>query len=408
MKYAYFARQPIMDSEKRTVGYELLFRNSQRNVFPDVDGEYATHLLLSNYFLGSGPNLLGNKLGAVNFPYQSLLDRIPTMFPSESLMIDILEDCPPTGELLEAVRELSDRGYKIALDNFIPNKAWKEFLPHIHLIRFDIHKTPVSKAAPFINLLRGTKIKFLAEKVETYEEFVRAKRAGFKFFQGYFFRKPEMIQQKEIQASFFTVVQLCKAIAKKEVDYEEVENIITADVTLSYKLLRYVNSTSTITTEVKSFRQALAYLGEERLRRFVSLVAISTVKGDKPDSLYSLSLQRAKFCELICETLAKNAMTSQAFLVGLFSLLDSLLDQSLEDIMASVPVEKEVKQALLEREGFLGDILSLVVSYESAEWEQVDILAEKLGLIAAITAQSYEDSILWVEELLSDIQVILK
>ena len=388
-----------MDSEKRTVGYELLFRNGPRNSFPGVDAEYATNLLLSNYFLGNSTNLLGNKLGSVNFPYKSLLERTPALFPKQSLMIDIQEDCPPTDELLGAVKELSAKGYKIALDNFVPSPEWKEFFPYINLIRFDLHVLPVGKVIPFMQRLKGTKIKFLAEKVETYQEFVKAKDAGFQYFQGYFFNKPEMIQHRMIQPSLLTIVQLCKAISKDEFDYDEVERLVMLDVTLSYKLLRYVNSTSSISTEIKSFHQALAYLGEEKLRKFVSLVAISTIEGNKPESLYNLSLQRAKLCERLSSTINRPTNLSQAFLVGLFSLLDSLLDQPLDEIIDAIPIDKELSSALLSHEGTLGQILTLVIAYEHADWDKVDILTEGLGIIPAIMTQCYEESLVWVEEL---------
>ncbi|GLO62672.1 histidine kinase [Vibrio sp. MACH09] len=401
MKNSYFARQPIMNRDRKTVGYELLYRDGPRNSFPEVDAEYATKLLLSNYFLSGSNAVLDNKLGSVNFPYQSILNRLPALFPKNALMIDILSDCPPTEELLDAVKELSERGYKIALDNFIPSKEWIDFLPYINLIRFDLRVLPIAKIAPLIRRLQKSKIKFLAEKVETYEEFVNARQAGFHYFQGYFFRKPEMIQTKAIQPSFLTIVHLCKAIAQDEVDYDEVEKLITVDVTLSYKLLRYVNSTSSISSEIKSFRQALAYLGKDKLKKFVSLVAISTVKNDKPDSLYSLSLQRAKFCELLSETVSRNHK-SQAFLMGLFSLLDSLLDQPLDDVIDAIPIEKEIKLGLLEHSGVLGEILTLVIAYDKAEWDQVDVLTEKLGVIPSITAQFYEDSMVWVEELFGE------
>lgn len=397
MKNSYFARQPIMNGERKTVGYELLFRNSARNAFPDVEAEYATNLLLSNYFLGNSVGLLDNKMGSVNFPYQSLIERVPALFPKQSLMIDILEECPPTEELLEAIKDLSGRGYKIALDNFIPNKDWIDFLPYINLIRFDIRVLPIRKTQPFILKLKKTKIKFLAEKVETYEEFSLAREAGFDYFQGYFFSRPEMIKAKIIQASFLTIVQLCKSIAKDDVDYDEVEKLISVDVTLSYKLLRYVNSTSSISSEIKSFRQALAYLGKDKLKKFVSLVAISTIKGDKPESLYSLSLQRAKFCELLSVTISQSENKSQAYLVGLFSLLDSLLDQRLEDIVAVIPVEKNIRFALLEHQGLLGKMLNLVSAYERAEWDKVDIITEEIGVIPSVTAQCYEESLIWVE-----------
>lgn len=401
MKYSYVARQPILDRSRKMLGYELLFRDGPKNTFPEIEPERATSMLLSEQFFGLDYNTLGNKLGFVNFPYQSLINQIPTLFPRQKIVVEILEDCEPTEELLEAIKQLNQKGYKIALDDFVPSPGWIPFLPFIHLIKFDIRIVPVHKAAKFINRLKDTKIEFLAEKVETYKEFHEAKEAGFHYFQGYFFSKPEILQQKAIDPSCLTVVQLCKAISKNEVDYNEVERVISMDVSLSYKLLRYVNSSSAISSKISSFHQALAYLGEERLKKFVSLVAIANVQENKPEFLYVMSLLRAKFCELLLAKVQKSADKSQGFLTGMFSLLDSILDQPLGLIVESIPIDDVIKEALLHHKGILGDILNVSVAYEHADWDTVTTLSDKLGASPDVLIDCYEQSTIWAEELCS-------
>lgn len=402
MKYSYVARQPILDSEKNTVAYELLFRDGPKNTFPEIEPEKATNRLLSDQFLGSEYLAIGDKLGFVNFPYQSLINQVPTLFPKDKIVIEVLEDCAPTDELLEAIILLKNKGYKIALDDFVPSPDWKRFLPHIHLIKFDIQIVPIAKAKIFIERLKGTKIEFLAEKVENYEEYQEAIDAGFKYFQGYFFSRPEMIQQKKIEPSFLTIVQLCKAIATEEVDYSEVEKLVAVDVTLSYKLLRYVNSSALISSQIQSFHQALAYLGEAKLRKFISLVAIASTEKVKPESLYGLSIQRARYCELITKCADKSDLCSQAFLTGMFSLLDSLLDQSLVTIVHSIPIDDSIKRALLEHSGDLGSVLKLAIAYESADWDTVNELGELLNVEQDCLARCYKQSVEWTEELFSN------
>ncbi len=196
MKYSYIARQPILDKSKKTVGYELLFRDGPKNTFPAIDPEHATSRLLSDHFLSTHYATLGDKLGFVNFPYQSLINKVPTLFPADRLVIEILEDCEPTSDLLDAVKEMAALGYKIALDDFVPSKEWRAFLPFVSIIKFDIQAISLDKAQLFIDRLSNSNIQFLAEKVETHEEFARAKKMGFDYFQGYFFSKPEMIQRK--------------------------------------------------------------------------------------------------------------------------------------------------------------------------------------------------------------------
>jgi EAL and modified HD-GYP domain-containing signal transduction protein len=401
LKYSYIARQPILDSEQKTVGYELLFRDGPNNTFPDIDPELATNRLLSEHFLATHYSTIGDKLGFVNFPYQSLVNLVPTLFPKENLVIEILESCEPTAELLAAIKKMSQAGYTIALDDFVPRKEWLPFLPYTSIIKIDIRQYSLKKAQALIERLRPHNITFLAEKVETYEEFELAKQVGFDQFQGYFFSRPQLIRRKQIKPSFLTVVQLCKEIANQDINYDELERLISLDVTLSYKLLTFVNASYLIRSEIKSFKQALVYLGEERLRKFISLVAITSTQDDKPDSLYSLSIQRARFCELLLSDMKTNLDEGLGFLTGMFSLLDSLFDQPLEELVEKMPIDHMVKSALVTKQGTLGNILSLVKAYENADWMTVIAYRDKLEVSDEKLAKHYDDAIKWTEDLLA-------
>ncbi|MCG9684216.1 HDOD domain-containing protein [Vibrio sp. Isolate23] len=401
MKNSYIARQPILNRDKQTVGYELLFRDGPKNTFPEIDPELATSRLLSDHFLSTHYETLGDKLGFINFPYQSLVNKVPTMFPKDNMVVEVLEDCPPTQDLLDAIREMAKMGYKIALDDFIPSKEWKAFLPYVSIIKFDIRLVPIEKARLFMMKLAGSNILFLAEKVETYEEFEQAKKAGFEYFQGYFFSKPEVLSRKALEASFITVIQLMQEIAKDDLDYTKIESLISKDVSLSFKLLSFVNSSSIVQTQIQSFKQALVYLGEEKLRKFISLVSLASTQDNKPDYLYSLSIQRARYCELLGSKMATQPESGQAFLTGIFSLLDSLLDKPLEQIVNEIPIDKSVKLALTQNAGILGKILMLTEAYELADWEEVSHLCESLGLKPQDLSDCYEESLKWTADLLS-------
>ncbi|WP_394127235.1 EAL and HDOD domain-containing protein [Vibrio hepatarius] len=401
MKYSYIARQPILDKDKHTLGYELLFRDGPQNTFPEIDPEHATSRLLSDHFLSTHYETLGDKLGFVNFPYQSLINKVPTLFPSDNLVVEILEDCPPTEELLAVVKEMSQLGYKIALDDFIPSKEWRAFLPYVSIIKFDIRQVPIEKARMFMLRLSGSKIEFLAEKVETYEEFEQAKTAGFDYFQGYFFSKPEMISRKSLEPAFMTVVQLLTEISKENINYSAIESLISKDLTMSYKLLTFVNSSSIVKTRIQSFKQALVYLGEDKLRKFISLVALASTQDSKPDYLYGLSIQRARYCELIGSRLNHKLESGQAFLTGMFSLLDSLLDRPLEQILDEISVDESIKLAITQNEGVLGDILILTKAYEKAEWDKVQQRCQAIGLDQNALSECYDASVKWTADLLS-------
>lgn len=401
MKYSYIARQPILDSHKRTVGYELLFRDGPKNTFPEIDPDLATSRLLSDHFLSTHYSTLGNKLGFVNFPYQSLINRVPTLFPADNLIVEVLEDCAPTQELLHAIREMAAKGYRIALDDFVPSVEWKAFLPFVSIIKFDIQQFPIDKAAKFIAKLKHTKIDFLAEKVETHQEFEQAKQAGFDLFQGYFFSKPEMIQRRALEPAFLTIVHLIKEIAKPQIDYTTLEELVSKDVTLSFKLLAFVNSSALISAKIQSFRQALVYLGEERLRKFISLVAIASTHESKPDYLYGLSIQRARYCELLFSYCDSDVEPGSAFLTGMFSLLDSLLDQPMDLLMEKMPIDNAVKVALKNGDGLLGDILAVTRAYEKGDWDQVALVNQRLGLPADTLSQCYDSAVQWTADLLN-------
>lgn len=401
MKYSYIARQPILDSHKRTVGYELLFRDGPKNTFPEIDPDLATSRLLSDHFLSTHYSTLGNKLGFVNFPYQSLINRVPTLFPADNLVVEVLEDCAPTQELLHAIREMAAKGYRIALDDFVPSVEWKAFLPFVSIIKFDIQQFPIDKAAKFIAKLKHTKVDFLAEKVETHQEFEQAKQAGFDLFQGYFFSKPEMIQRRALEPAFLTIVHLIKEIAKPQIDYTTLEELVSKDVTLSFKLLAFVNSSALISAKIQSFRQALVYLGEERLRKFISLVAIASTHESKPDYLYGLSIQRARYCELLFSYCDSDVEPGSAFLTGMFSLLDSLLDQPMDLLMEKMPIDNAVKVALKNGDGLLGDILAVTRAYEKGDWDQVALVNQRLGLPADTLSQCYDSAVQWTADLLN-------
>jgi c-di-GMP-related signal transduction protein len=400
--YSYVARQPILDTDKNTIGYELLFRDGPKNSFPDIDAEQATSRLLSDQFMNSCWNTAGNKLAFVNFPYSSLIKLIPTLLPKDKLIIEILEDCEPTDELLQAVVILSKKGYKLALDDFIPDSRWERFLPYIDFIKFDIQVFSLTEAKSFIHNHLSYKIKFLAEKVETYEEFQQAKKIGFDYFQGYFFSKPEMLQQRVTAPSELVTLQLCKEISTPELDYSAIEKLIASDVSLSYKLLKYVNASSVITKTITSFKHAFVYLGQDKLRLFISLMTVAHANQHKPQSLYALSIQRARVCELLVAKGSFKAEPSQAFLMGMFSLLDALLDQPLSQLLTHLPLSDELKLALNEGKGELGHLLNAVQAYEKADWEQVNHYCKILDISETLFASQYAESVKWGDDFTID------
>ncbi len=304
MNTTYVARQPIFNRKRQTLGYELLFRDGESNAYPaHIESNRATYRLIVENFLSLGTNpVIASSRCFINFPHQSLVRRLPRSLPKNKIVVEVLETCQPTDDLLDAIRELYREGYLIALDDFTLTPEWRRFLPYVHIVKLDIMAMGLEKACELVktHLAKRVKYHFLAERVETAEEFEQAKAAGFKFFQGYFFSKPLVSQTKYVSPEQVLALQLFREVCAPEPDFDRIESIITQDVALSYKLLRFVNTQiTTLEVEISSFRQALIYLGQDKLKQFVSLVVASYISSNKPRELYNLSLQRAQFCELM-------------------------------------------------------------------------------------------------------------
>ncbi len=385
MRETYVARQPILNAKRQTLGYELLFRDGENNAYPaHIESNRATYRLIVENFLSIGTNpSLYNSRCFINFPHESLIRRLPMILPKNKVVIEILETCTPNDELFEAVKEISRAGYLIALDDFIYSPDWERFLPFVQIVKLDIMAMGLEAACDLVKarLSSGVKRKFLAERVETEEEFLATRSAGFSFFQGYFFSKPEISRQSYLSPEHVIAMELFREVCKPDVDFEKVEAIVAKDVSLSYKLLRFVNTMSDrLEVTISSFRQALIYLGQDRLKVFVSLAVASFISSRKPKELYTLSLQRAQFCQLMAANNPFSQYRDQAFLIGLFSMLDALLDTSINDVVAQLPLNSAIKQALLERQGPYGVLLCIEECYERADWQGMQMACNQLDL----------------------------
>ncbi|OEF04215.1 EAL and HDOD domain-containing protein [Vibrio genomosp. F10] len=385
MKDIYVARQPILNAKRQTLGYELLFRDGENNAFPaHIESNRATYRLIVENFLaiGTNPSIESSRC-FINFPYQSLIRRLPLMLPKDKVVIEVLETCQPTEELLTAIKELHQQGYLIALDDFVYHNEWRSFLPYVQIVKIDIMAVGMANACIMLKNLkaRNSRLRFLAERVETREEFMTTRSAGFTLFQGYFFSKPELVKQRYISPDQVVAMQLFQEVCKQDVDFDKVERIIAQDAQLSYKLLKFVNSMSDrLSVPISSFRQALLYLGQDKLKSFVSLTVASFISRSKPQELSKLSLQRAQFCLLMSPNPIFSTHRDQAFLIGLFSLLDALLDLSLGDLMEQLPLSDSIKSILLERSGPFGSLLQLEECFERADWQGLQSFCNALDL----------------------------
>lgn len=393
----FVARQPIFDRQKRLYAYELLFRTGLHNGFPDIDGSTATSSLLSSSFFTVGIDKVGaGKLVFINFTSQLIKQGTPHLFPNERLVVEVLEDVEPDSEIIEACRQLKEGGYTIALDDFIYSKKYDELLSLSDIIKIDFRYTPVEKIVEMAGELRKYSCKLLAEKIETYEDFNNALSFGFDFFQGYFFSRPEILQNKDLSASQLTMMQLISHVNNQEFDVVALEELVTKDISISYKLINYLNSAHFSRLQpLSSIRQAISFLGEEGFKLFVSLIATSKLAENKPQELIRYSIIRAKFLEQIGREINRNS--SELFLLGLFSLIDAMLDKSMSEIFSKLPLSENIVSALQDRDGELYLYLRLLETYESGNWVAFKYALKKTGIESEKLVQLYVKSIDWAE-----------
>ena len=398
--YFYAARQPILDRNKELYAYELLFRDGLENAFPDIDGDEATSRMVEGSQLSFGlEDFLGDKPGFINFTLDTLTKKYPTMLPKEQVVVEILETIQPGKRLLAECQALKEKGYVIALDDYIHQPVWRHFYPFVDIIKIDFRSTSTDT----INQIKAaitdfTHIKLLAEKVETNEEFQLAMDLGFSYFQGYFFSKPEMMQSKALSPAQMTLAELLYETSKSDMDLNKITQVFQRDVHLSYKLLRYSNSAIfKRRTEIETIKQALIVLGQAELKKFLSLLFTAQISSDKPAELMRMSMTRARFAEGLAQLHGK-VDTDKAFLTGLMSLMDAILDEPIDSVMSKLPLAKEIKEALVEKKGILADYIKLIQFYETAQWQEASTAINTLQLANDKVPDAYHTAVQWANE----------
>lgn len=393
--YLYAARQPILDRDKNLFAYELLFRDSLENVFPEVDANEATSKLIESQLNIGIDDFTGNKPAFINFTLDTLMKKYPTMIHPDHIVVEILETVQPGKKLLNECRQLKEAGYIIALDDYIHEKVWRHFYPYIDIIKVDFMETTFEQMAEIKQSIADfPNIKLLAEKVETIEEFEKALELGFSYFQGYFFSKPEVVKSRSLAPAQLTLAELLFETSKPDFDLEKVSKVFERDVSLAYKLLRYANSAIfKRRADIATIKQALVVLGIVELKKFLSILFAAQVGADKPAELMRLSMTRARFCELMAQQHKTDMST--AFLTGLMSLIDAILDEPIESVMEKLPLSEEIKTALIERKGYLAGYVEVTRCFEQANWSRSDSLMSKMGLDKDSLPELYTDAIEW-------------
>lgn len=404
--YAFIARQPIFDKDMNTVAYELLFRDGMNNRFPDVSAEYATSRMISDQFLCvPAQRIAGRHTSFINFPFRMVIDRSAEALDRERVVIEILEDALPEEALFQAVKSMSERGYRFALDDFTLSPEWDRFLPYISVLKFDVRNNTLEQINDYLRERRNQTrhINYLAEKIETKEEFNKYRNAGFALFQGYFFCRPEIMKYKRLSQNQLAIFRLQMEVGRNKPDLRIVESLIKTDLTLSYKIMRYMKHTAFKHGDVCNFSkltlsEVLMYLGENQLRRFVAVVVLASAGSDTVDELYPQSMMRGKFCELVARKTNGPLLAENAFICGLFSLLDTILELPMAELMKQIAVPQSVSDALCHQQGLLAEIVTLCRAYEQQRWDDAARLCGELGLADDEVVEMMRVATLWAAE----------
>lgn len=394
MGQVYIGRQPIFDEEAQIAAYELLFRSSSQNSAPPIDGDQATSQIIIDTFLEVGlDKIVGRHRAFINLTRNFIVGDCPLPLSPEQVGLEILEDIAPDDRVVAALWDLARQGYLIALDDFEFRPELAPLLEFAHIVKLDVMGEDPDHLARRVEQLRPYNVKLLAEKVETYEEFEHCKALGFTYFQGYFLCKPHIVQGKRLPANRLVILRLLSKLQDPDAEIQQLEELIVQDVPLTYRLLRYINSACvSLRSTVDSIRGALMLIGTRTVRNWVSLILLTRI-SDKPQVLMLTALVRAKMCELLAQAMGREG-GERYFTVGLFSVLDAMMDCPMGELLEAMPLTDEIKAAVLDHGGELGTILQQVVDYEQADWDRLED-----GTMDADTLRNaYLEAIQWASE----------
>ncbi|MFC4655421.1 MULTISPECIES: EAL and HDOD domain-containing protein [Rheinheimera] len=401
--YCYVARQPIFNLQKEVMGYELLFRDGVDNSFPNINADEATSKLITQHHLMLGvEKITSGKQAFINFSADTLIHHFPTSIDPNAIVIEILETVTISDELLLACKELHKMGYRLALDDHDFDPKWDVFLPYIHILKIDVRQFNVLEISRYLRRVSPYPVTLLAEKVETAEEYAQLQTLGFTLYQGYFFARPEMIKHKQLGSNKLNLLTLIGESSKVQLDFDKLAGIMQRDLDMSYKLLRFINSANFGRKQsIGSLKHAMVYMGEAELKKFISLLALANLAEGQSDELLVMSLIRARFCDQLASIRGDHDNPPAAFLTGLFSLVDALLEQPLPELLSQLPLLDEIKSALLEGKGMLARYLALEATFEQGQWKQQIELSASLVAADVDLNRIYLDAVEWGQSLLN-------
>ncbi len=374
MTEIYFARQPIYNRDFQVEGYELFYRQAGAESAQFLDAEIATSQVVLNTVTEVGlDRIVGPHKAFINIARDFVVGGYLEMFALPQLVFEAVADIVVDEPLLRSLRQLRQQGYRFVLDDYTDNEAYRALLEIADYVKIDMLVTPEEEVRRVVPLLRQRGVALIAERIETQSILELCQTLKFDFFQGYHFSQPKMLKFRGVPANQLAILQLVSKLHEPEIDLKAIESLIRQDVSLSYKLLRYINSAYfNLSRRIDSIQRAIILLGTKNIRSWATLISLANIDHHRSD-LITVALERAKMCELLAEAVGLKHKES-GYTVGLLSVLDAMTQAPMELILAALPLDEEINEALLQHKGMLGRILACALAYERCDWESVDML----------------------------------
>jgi c-di-GMP phosphodiesterase len=401
MSSVYVARQPIFELGRGLFGYELLYRRNSQIQQADGQDGYMSAEVISGALLGIGLKAITNGgLAFINFSRVQLINESWNLFQPGEVVIELLESVEPNEETLSACRKMVDAGYRLALDDFVYSDATKPLLEMASIVKIDVLGRPIDEIREVVRQLKPSGVRLLAERVETASVRDECTKLGFDLFQGYLFSKPETMTKTDVAAGQLATMRLLNILADPNTSDKQLDSAFQSDLALSYKLLRIVNAASMGGRGISSIPHAVRLVGRETLHRWLSVILVASLgrAGDVSHEVAFTAITRARMCELLATTAQGPRAGSSAFIVGLLSLLDVLLEVPMDKILASIELSDEIRGALLKRGGPFGTPLQLVEEYEKANWDNARSLAIDSDVPDEMLPNLYIDALHWAAQ----------
>lgn len=399
----FLGRQPILDRNQHVVAYELLFRSSGQSTGAIItDDLLATAQVITHAFSELGiASVLGGKKAYINVSADLLLSDMIELLPQDIVVIELLETIQVDQQIISRCRELKAQGFSLALDDFNGESQFEPLFDIVDVVKFDLPQIGQETLKKYVGQLKRWPAKLLAEKVEDIGQAVQCKALGFDLFQGYYFARPVVLSGKRADSSKLMLLKLLELILG-DADTQHIEQAFKHDPSLSYNLLRLVNSVAVGSRyKISSLKQAIVVLGRQQLQRWLQLLLFVNSGGDMQNPLLELAATRGKLMELLAMAQSKQDKDhhDRAFMTGIMSLLDALLGIPMEEVVKQVGLSSDVENALLNHEGKLGKLLLLVIKMEQNDFNAAEGLLADMQLSMDHLIQAQIEAMNWANSL---------